>query len=77
MENDRFRCYRLIITNSYDLIFSTVSGNWCLVQPIAILAGTAGYNNLDQPTGVYIYQLEMVSAQNKRIVRQGTVTLLR
>ena len=35
------------------------------------------YNSMPQPTGVYVYQLEMVNAQGKRIVKQGTVTLLR
>ncbi|MEP6844916.1 MAG: gliding motility-associated C-terminal domain-containing protein [Panacibacter sp.] len=35
------------------------------------------YNGMLQPPGVYVYHLELISAQGKRIVRQGTVLLIR
>ena len=76
-KNDRFQVlpldnYKLIRFNIFNrfgqLVFSSTDSH---------IGWDGRYNSLDQPTGVYIYQLEMVSAQNKRIVRQGTVTLLR
>lgn len=76
-KNDRFQVlpldnYKLVRFNIFNrfgqLVFSSTDSH---------VGWDGRFNSLDQPTGVYVYQLEMVSAQNKRIVRQGTVTLLR
>jgi gliding motility-associated-like protein len=35
------------------------------------------FNGVAQPTGIYVYHLELVNEQGKHLVKQGTVLLLR
>ncbi len=66
---DNYRQFRLLIYNRWgQLIYETndISKGW-----------DGKFNDQPQPSDVYIYYLEILTASNKKISKKGTFTLLR
>lgn len=75
--NDKFRILPL---DNYQLVRMGVYNRWgkLLFTTTDKYSGWDGtHNGIMQPPGVYVYHLELVSDQGKRLVSQGTVMLLR
>ncbi|QEC68475.1 gliding motility-associated C-terminal domain-containing protein [Panacibacter ginsenosidivorans] len=75
--NDKFRVLPL---DNYKLVQLIIYNRWgkLLFRTNDKYNGWDGtFNGMVQPPGTYVYHLELVSDQNKRLVKQGTVLLLR
>jgi gliding motility-associated-like protein len=75
--NDRFKVFA---ADGYKLIKFLVYNRWG--QPIFSARETSeGWdgkmNNQQQPADTYVYYLEIESSQLKKIVKKGTITLVR
>ncbi len=75
-KNDRFQVLPL---DNYKLVHLIIYNRWGqLIFKAAdkYNAWDGAYQGIIQPTGAYIYHLELLSPQGKRIIKQGTVMLL-
>ena len=76
-KNDKFR---IIPLDNYRVQQFLIFNRWgkLLFRTNDKYKGWDGtYNGMLQPSGVYVYRLELVNVQEKSLVKQGTLTLLR
>lgn len=66
---DNYKLKRLAIYNRWGQVVFQSEGSY--------REWDGKYKGLPQPTGVYVYTVELVSPSNKKIKRQGTLTLTR
>ncbi|MEP7318644.1 MAG: gliding motility-associated C-terminal domain-containing protein, partial [Panacibacter sp.] len=65
---DNYQLVQLIIYNRWGQLLFKAADKYA--------AWDGSYNGFVQPNGAYIYRLELLSPQGKRIIKQGTVLLL-
>ncbi len=76
-KNDRFR---ILAYDNYKMEKFVIYNRWGSIVFKTDKAGDGWdgtFKGLPQPMGSYIYYLEFLDGTNKRIVKQGTVSLLR
>ncbi|MBI3720132.1 MAG: gliding motility-associated C-terminal domain-containing protein [Sphingobacteriales bacterium] len=75
--NDRLH---VITFDKYKLVKFHIYNRWGQVvyTPAVNDDGWDGtYKGLEQPSGIYLYDLEMVTPKGKKIIRKGTINLIR
>ena len=75
-KNDRFQVLPL---DNYKLVQFFIYNRWGQLLFKAAdkySAWDGSYNGITQPNGTYIYRVELLSPQGKRIIKQGSVLLL-
>jgi len=75
--NDQFKIMSLA---SYKIISFEIYSRWG--ELVYRSTGDSGswdgtFRKIPQPTGIYVYQVDIVGPNNKKIFRKGTVTLIR
>jgi gliding motility-associated-like protein len=76
-KNDKFK---LIPFDNYKLVRFVIYNRWGAVvfTSTNINDGWNGtYKGFPQPTGSYIYYIELLNSNSEKIIKQGTITLLR
>jgi gliding motility-associated-like protein len=76
-KNDKFRVLPLDNYNLTQFIIYNRMGKLLFRTTDKYNGWDGKFNGIDQPPGVYVYHLELVSDQGKHLVHQGTVVLIR
>lgn len=75
--NDRFK---IPAYNNYTVVKFIIYNRW---GTVLFKSNTPGdgwdgtFNNIPQPTGSYIYFIQLLDKNNKKIIKQGTVSIIR